>query len=313
MKDTANALDAVRALSSWINGYVEATMIAETLTGPEVLERKVGKCSEYSTLFASMARSVGIPARVVLGERLMGGQWMGHMWNEAYVGAWIPVDASVNEVGDTCSLLKFIHSDTVTGTQPLRWKLTESIEISVTSFETRPPELAGVFETGIDGPVYTNADYACRITASVPEWVIEDASGPGNATVRFKVPDAGNVLVHFVAFVLPPGTKAKVLTTARLNQFRANYPGFELLADEPHVVNGASDQTSGHVSGHMIRFARTGGGDSPDRFVTTEFVWTIGGYGYLMNLLAPAALHDAHLANVEATVAAFEALERPSP
>ena len=44
------------------------TLIPETLSGPEVLQCRNGKCSEFSTLFASLARSLGIPTRIVLGD-----------------------------------------------------------------------------------------------------------------------------------------------------------------------------------------------------------------------------------------------------
>jgi hypothetical protein len=113
-------------------------MIAETLSGPEVLQSKQGKCSEYTTLFASLARSLGIPTRVVFGERMVGGHWVGHVWCEVYAGRWITVDANAGEVGGSMALLKFGHSDTVLGNQPLRWALTESLDISIDGFKMRP-------------------------------------------------------------------------------------------------------------------------------------------------------------------------------
>ncbi len=87
-----DALEAVKALSIWMGKNIEPSLIAETLTGPEVLACRKGKCSEFATLFASLARATGIPTRIVLGERMIPGQWGGHMWNEVYVGRWIPVE-----------------------------------------------------------------------------------------------------------------------------------------------------------------------------------------------------------------------------
>ena len=98
------------------------TLIAETLSGPEVLQTKQGKCSEHATLLASLTRSLGIPTRIVLGMRMLGGRWIGHMWNEVYVGRWITVDTTVDEVGDSMQLVKLVHSDTVLGTQSARWE-----------------------------------------------------------------------------------------------------------------------------------------------------------------------------------------------
>ena len=68
-----DALEAVKALSAWMVKNVEPALIAETLTGPEVLACRKGKCSEFAILFASLARAVGIPTRIVLGERMIPG------------------------------------------------------------------------------------------------------------------------------------------------------------------------------------------------------------------------------------------------
>ncbi len=74
IKGKKSPLEKVQALSKWVSEYIEGSLIAETLSGPEVLELKTGKCSEYSTLFASLARAAGIPTRIVLGDRMVAGQ-----------------------------------------------------------------------------------------------------------------------------------------------------------------------------------------------------------------------------------------------
>ena len=55
-KGKTDALEAVKALSEWMVKNIEPTLIAETLTGPEVLACRKGKCSEFAILFASLAR-----------------------------------------------------------------------------------------------------------------------------------------------------------------------------------------------------------------------------------------------------------------
>lgn len=296
----SSALAAVAALSAWVFDYIESTLIAETLSGPQVLVRKVGKCTEYSTLFASLARSAGIPTRLALGERMVGGQWGGHMWNEVYVGRWIPVDASANEVGASLALLKFIHSDTVAGTQPLRWALTESLEIRVHDFTAREAPLAGQYATGIDGSTYTNVDFECRITAPQTDWQLRDATGAdGNVTIRFEVPGAESVFIHLVAFPIPAGLKAKALAESRIGMFSPGYDGFEVEVSRSVVVNDAS--------GHTTCFRGVARGSEVESGIT-EYVWTRGSFGYLLNMIATKTGHDEQLADFERLLASFEFL-----
>ncbi len=73
-----DALDAVNKLTHHVSQYLtEGVMIAETLSGPEVLECRKGKCAEFTTLLASLGRAAGIPTRVALGMRLVAGSWVG--------------------------------------------------------------------------------------------------------------------------------------------------------------------------------------------------------------------------------------------
>ena len=235
-----DALEAVRACSRHVAEHMQGgELVAETLSGPEVLACRKGKCSEFTTLLASLCRSIGIPTRVALGMRLVGGQWMGHMWCEAWVGQWIAVDASVDEVGGSPALLKLTHSNSVGGTQKVRWAMTRSLDVDVTSFETSP--LATSLKTGIVRQTYTNADFGCRITAPTG-WTWHDKSTPGTPTLQCKVadPPAGKdePLVHFVAFALPVKLDASVLVNSRKARFESTYKKFKIALNEPATVGG---------------------------------------------------------------------------
>ena len=295
------ALEAARALSAWVFKNVKPALIAETLTGPEVLRCKRGECAEYTTLFASLARSVGIPTRIALGVRMAGSHWVGHLWNEVYVGRWIPVDAAANEVGGSCALLKFIHSDRVLGTLRVRFGLTGSLDIAIEDFRARPAALAGDYKTGVEGRIYTNADYACRLTAPADGWKIEPRPGGGATVVRFRIPEAEKVNVHFVAFPLPAGAGPKMLIDARLDFVKLRLKDFQLLENEPCKVKGAA--------GHTSRFRWASGKDGKKRSLTTEVLWTRGSFGYLLNLIAEESAHDKHLPDFNRLLAGFEFLQ----
>lgn len=294
------ALEVVRALSEWVHGYIEAELITSTLSGPEVLATRKGKCSEYSTLFASLARSLGVPTRIVLGERLIPGQWGGHMWNEAWVGQWITVDASANEVGESMALLKFIHSDTVMGTQPLRWKLTESLDIAVEKFRLRPSALAANYKTGITGRVYTNVNHACTVEA--PEgWILQDKSATGSTTIRFKVPGADAVSIHFVAFSVPAGTPAKPIVVGRLRGMDSRLADYELIESAAAEVPGAD--------AHIVRFSGLTKSTPPVRHAVTEVVWIRGPHGFLLTMSGSETAHAKCTPGFDQLLQSFKSLE----
>jgi len=133
--DEKDALSLVKKILLWVYENIGTEYIAETLSGPEVLKRKRGKCVEFSTLFASLARSAGIPTRVAFGEALNGKNWVGHMWCEVWLGDWIAVDAAAGILVESPSHLKFIDSPTVMGTQKIRWKLVDNLGIEILTFQ----------------------------------------------------------------------------------------------------------------------------------------------------------------------------------
>ena len=130
-----DALTLVKKILLWVYENIGTEYIAETLSGPEVLERKRGKCVEFSTLFASLARAAGIPTRVAFGEALNGKNWVGHMWCEVWLGEWIAVDAAAGVLVENPSHIKFIDSPTVMGTQKIRWKLVDNLGIEILTFQ----------------------------------------------------------------------------------------------------------------------------------------------------------------------------------
>lgn len=302
--EETSALAATRAICRWVSEHIEPAMIAETLSGREVLERRTGKCSEYTTLFASLARAAGIPTRIALGQRRFNGSWGGHMWNEVFIGEWIPVDASVNEVGGSPALLKLVHSDTVEGTQPLRWKLTESLGLEIAGFELTPGAAAAApLETGLVGAIYTNAEHRFRIALPTERWTTEATGPAGTLQLRLRPPDEGlgdSMQIHLVAFSGGDKIPPRTIVAARLNQHRSSLREFELVRDEAIKV-GVSD-------GVRIEFRGVPGGEGGVPLRVTEFLWQGGTSGYLLNLIATEELHAAYVDRIEEMIGSFESI-----
>jgi transglutaminase-like putative cysteine protease/tetratricopeptide (TPR) repeat protein len=58
----------------------------------ETLASREADCLEHSELYVALARSLGLPARVVTGAALAGGSFGAHAWVEIYLGKWVEVD-----------------------------------------------------------------------------------------------------------------------------------------------------------------------------------------------------------------------------
>ncbi len=100
-KDSKDSFDAVTKISSWIyfNLKYDSNYSQMSLPSDWVFENRKGTCDEFTNLFISMSRSVGIPSRYVAGVVYSKGGWGYHAWAEVYLGEWVPVDPTWNEIG----------------------------------------------------------------------------------------------------------------------------------------------------------------------------------------------------------------------
>ncbi len=89
------ALEQARRIKNWVRRKVKPNYEIALATADEVARCLEGDCSEMGMLAAAMARSVGIPSRVVLGlvydSENQG--FGGHLWTEMFAdGQWHTVD-----------------------------------------------------------------------------------------------------------------------------------------------------------------------------------------------------------------------------
>lgn len=150
-------------LVKWVYKFLRYEPLILTLTTEEILDRKRGNCVEHAVLFASLARSAGLPTRLVLGERYEADTWTGHMWNEVWLGEWIAVDPSHRQISPDALLLKFVDSDSVMGTQIVQRGLIGQLDIEIIDAKFSSEDDI-IINTGINAHIYSNADYQCQIT-----------------------------------------------------------------------------------------------------------------------------------------------------
>lgn len=95
-----NFFKQAKKLFDWILENISYKYPPETRGVIPALQNKCGDCGEFNHIFIALCRSLGIPARSVLGMWAIPKIKQGyHAWAEFYFGdvGWIPVDSSVAE------------------------------------------------------------------------------------------------------------------------------------------------------------------------------------------------------------------------
>jgi len=86
-----DAWSVARKLADWTHQNLEWKVVAKA-DARQTLATREADCSEFSTLFVAMARSLGLPARLVSGLAYSGESFGGHAWVEVWAGKWIELD-----------------------------------------------------------------------------------------------------------------------------------------------------------------------------------------------------------------------------
>ncbi len=87
-----------RKLLEWVYLNVEKKPVLSIPSALEVLRTRVGDCNEHATLLTALLRAVGIPARVCVGLVFAGDKFYYHAWTEAWLGAWVSMDATLRQM-----------------------------------------------------------------------------------------------------------------------------------------------------------------------------------------------------------------------
>lgn len=93
-----DGLAAVKKISAWVYRQVEKRPTLSIPSALEVWRQRAGDCNEHSVLLAALARAAGIPTRIAAGLLYADGSFFYHAWNEVYLGRWVSVDATLDQV-----------------------------------------------------------------------------------------------------------------------------------------------------------------------------------------------------------------------
>ena len=81
-------------MTRFVHGFIDQKNYEQGFASAlEVYHTRAGDCTEHSVFLTSLLRASGIPARPAVGLAYNDGQFIGHMWVEAYVDYWRTLDA----------------------------------------------------------------------------------------------------------------------------------------------------------------------------------------------------------------------------
>ena len=93
-----NSYAAAVALNDWVFSQLEKQFLLALPDARSVLNRRAGDCKSHSVLLVALARSLGIPARLVAGVApALDGAFYYHQWVEVWTGEWIALDPAFGQ------------------------------------------------------------------------------------------------------------------------------------------------------------------------------------------------------------------------
>ncbi|HUL02718.1 MAG TPA: transglutaminase-like domain-containing protein [Gemmatimonadales bacterium] len=99
---------ATAALLRWVGAYVHKEQTVGLPSAVRVFELKRGDCNEITALFVALARAAGLPARPAAGLVRLGDHFYYHAWPEVYLGVWVPVDPTFDQLPADPTHLRFV-------------------------------------------------------------------------------------------------------------------------------------------------------------------------------------------------------------
>ncbi len=105
----------VDALMAWMRSNIRKEA-ADAFSALDVLRTRSAECQGHAFLYAALARSLGIPTRVVNGVVYSEehGGFLFHAWNESWVGdGWVAVDTTFDQLPADATHIKLVYGENV--------------------------------------------------------------------------------------------------------------------------------------------------------------------------------------------------------
>jgi len=104
---TTDAKAAAGRLNDWVYDNLRKVPTMSLPNALQVLDMMQGDCNEHAVLLATLARAVGMPARLVAGAVYLDGAFLYHAWAEVWLGRWVAIDPAMRQFPVDATHVKF--------------------------------------------------------------------------------------------------------------------------------------------------------------------------------------------------------------
>lgn len=112
-------VNVVRKLAGWVADNIEVS-VADSQSPLETLSTRTGTSQSHARLYASLARTAGVPARLVSGLVYVPEKgFLYHSWAESYIGRWVAVDPTFGEVPANATHVKLVEGESLQDMAPI--------------------------------------------------------------------------------------------------------------------------------------------------------------------------------------------------
>jgi hypothetical protein len=106
-----NAIVVASRMMAWVYKKLDKRPVISVPSAAEVLRTLAGDCNEHAVLLVALLRAAGIPARLSIGLVYTQDKFFYHAWTEAYLGDWVSMDATLNQMPVDATHIKLIEGN----------------------------------------------------------------------------------------------------------------------------------------------------------------------------------------------------------